>query len=675
MPPPSPLLRGLNAAQKKAVVTTQGPVLVLAGAGTGKTRVITHRIGRLLEEGIAPGNVLAVTFTNKAAAEMRERIAALVGKQRAEKLHVSTFHKFCLLALREHGTKVGLPMRFNICDESDQLAACKAALRELSIPEAHLHPSALRSRISLAKNRLETPEGLLEGPGDERDELAARAWLRYEEKLGRSKVVDFDDLLTLTLKLLRECADVRTAFRKRYRYVLVDEYQDTNGPQYEILLQVAGGHRNLCVVGDDDQSIYGWRGADVSKILNFDKDFPGATVVRLETNYRSTVEILDAAYACIQNNQGRHEKRLTSHKGQGDRVRAYNLSDESEEALFVVNEIQTLVREQQARLSDFAVLFRTATQPRAFEAELRARAVPYKLVGGMSFFDRKEVRDVLAYLRLMVHANDETAFLRVLNSPPRGIGKTTIDRATEFATTHAITVPEAFDRAEEAKLPEAASTSAAGFRRLLETLSGDDPGRGLVGYIERMLEAVSYKTEVERAYPDPRQREDRWEAVAEVLNFARNYVDRAKRPDLPGFLAELTLTANDDKKDDEDQRDQVTLMTLHAAKGLEFPRVFLVGVEENLLPHARAVVEDTVEEERRLMYVGITRAKDVLTMTYTSERAKYGRPSQCYPSRFLFEMQGKEPPKGWRAAGADPPPPPTKKGKKKAKRRGAAPRW
>ena len=340
----SKFVRGLNAAQAAAVQAVEGPVLVLAGAGTGKTRVITHRIAHLLERRVRPGNVLAMTFTNKAAAEMRERIAGLVGKKKAEELHVSTFHKFCLLSLREYGTRVGLPARFAICDEADQLSACKAALRELSIAEAHLHPSQLRSRISLAKNKLETPDSLANKPGDEKDELAARAWRRYEDKLARSKVVDFDDLLTMTVKLLREHDDVRAEFRERYRYLLVDEYQDTNGPQYETLVQIAGGHRNLCVVGDDDQSIYGWRGADVSKILNFEHDFPGAKVVRLETNYRSTTEILDAAYKCIQHNKGRHEKSLRSHFGAGDKVRAYNLRDENEEAFFVVNEITEQVK-------------------------------------------------------------------------------------------------------------------------------------------------------------------------------------------------------------------------------------------------------------------------------------------------------------------------------------------
>jgi DNA helicase-2/ATP-dependent DNA helicase PcrA len=454
---------------------------------------------------------------------------------------------------------------------------------------------------------------------------------------------------------------------------MVDEYQDTNGPQYEILRLLAGGHRNLCVVGDDDQSIYGWRGADIARILSFERDFPGARVVRLEQNYRSTEEILDAAYRCIRHNRGRHEKRLRSELGPGDRVRAYNLRDESEEARFVVSEIQELVRAGAARLSDCAILFRTATQPRAFEAELRVRNVPYRLVGGMSFFDRKEVRDVVAYLRLLVHPDDEPSFLRVLNAPPRGVGRSSVEKAVAFATERGISVPEAFDR-DDSGLPASALEAGRGLRRLLGTLGAAEPGRDLAGYVARALEAVSYRAEVDRAYSDPREREERWQAVVEVLNFAQNHAARTRKPDLAGFLSELTLTAGDPEEPDAGQgREEVVLMTLHAAKGLEFPRVFLAGVEEGLLPHARAALEGTVEEERRLMYVGITRAQRALTLTYAATRAKHGRPVPCHASRFLFEMQGKEPPAGWVAVGEPPPAVPAAAPKRKgAKKRAAA---
>jgi DNA helicase-2/ATP-dependent DNA helicase PcrA len=666
-------VQGLNAAQAQAVLATEGPVLVLAGAGTGKTRVITHRIAHLLERGVAPENVLAVTFTNKAAGEMRERAAKLVGKAHRQLL-VATFHRFSLLALREHGARVGLAKSFAICDEADQLAHCKAALRELAIPEASLSPAALRARISLAKNRLQTPEALLAAGGDGRDELAARGFARYAERLVSAQTVDFDDLLLLTQRLFAEHADVRAAFEERHRYVLVDEYQDTNAAQYEILRSIAGRHRNLCVVGDDDQSIYGWRGADVQKILGFERDFPGAKVVRLETNYRSTAEILDAAYRCIQHNRGRHEKRLVAHNGHGDRVRAYNLRDENDEARFVVDEIQTLVREGAARLADFAVLFRTANQPRAFEAELRVRNVPYRLVGGMSFFDRKEVRDVLAYLRLCLNQDDESAFLRVLNAPPRGIGRTAVEKATAYATAERISVPAAFGR-EDAPLPAAAHAAGRAFRALLATLAALDFRRELVRSLERVIEAVGYRGEVERAYADERERQERWAGVQEVLNFAQNHAQRATgdAAGLAGFLGELALSASDERDETEETGERVTLMTLHAAKGLEFPRVYLAGVEEGLLPHARAALEDTVEEERRLMYVGITRAQRVLTLTYAATRAKFGRPAPCHASRFLFEMQGKPPPPGWVAAGeVAPQPAPKGKGKARAKaKRGA----
>jgi DNA helicase-2/ATP-dependent DNA helicase PcrA len=624
------------------VTTIEGPLLVLAGAGTGKTRVITHRIAHLLARGVRAGNVLAVTFTNKAAGEMRKRVAALVGKDAAREITVGTFHAFCARSLRTHAAALGLPPRFGICDEGDQLTAVKGALRDLRIAETALHPRAVLARISLAKNRLQTWEQFDRAAVDDVDDLVARAWRRYDERLRRSRTLDFDDLLLRMVELLAEHADVRRRFEERYRYVLVDEYQDTNGPQYEILRLIAGKHRNLCVVGDDDQSIYGWRGADIRKILNFERDFPGAAVVRLETNYRSTPQILQAANAVIRHNAHRHDKTLHASVGDGPPVRVLDVEDENHEAELVVEDLLQEVRAGRSKVGDAAILFRTQVQPRAFEARLRALRVPYVLVGGMSFFDRKEVRDVLAYLKLMANPADEASLLRVVNVPPRGVGDRAVDRILEAATTSGVSFGAALDRPDGLEeVPPGALEAAREFRRLLAGLARKAEGPGLTEAIRELLRAVNYRAEIERCYPDSLARETRWAGVEEILNFAENHVRSNPKPTLHGFLEELSLSADDREEDGEGApRDAVTLMTLHAAKGLEFPRVYLVGAEEGLLPHQRSIEEDTVEEERRLMYVGITRARQALTITHARSRAKRGQRVPCRKSRFLHEIKG-----------------------------------
>ncbi len=661
-------LAGLNAEQRRAVMATKGPVLVLAGAGTGKTRVITTRIAQLLAEGVAAKNVLAVTFTNKAAREMRERVTALVGKQQGRALTVGTFHRFCLDLLREHGTKVGLPARFSICDASDQQSAVRRALRELDVGDEVLNPRGAQARISLFKSRMVGPEEALNGAADDGEELLGRAYRRYEAYLRSVGSVDFDDLLLMTERLLRENGRVRAAVRKRYRYVLVDEYQDTNGPQYAIVKHIADRHRNLCVVGDDDQSIYGWRGADITRILRFEEDFPGSLVVRLETNYRSTEPILTAAGRVIAHNTARHEKTLRSALGPGRPVLFRPAEDEHQEADAVVREIQWLERRREARLGDIAVLFRTGIQARVFETQLRVRGVPYVLVGGPSFFDRKEVRDVLAYLRLVDNAADEASFLRIVNCPARGVGKTSLERAIGCASRENISVMEAFERGGLEGIPAAAIEAVRGLLRLTATLGGGGRTRDLVHLVRDVVSAVGYRTEVDRRYPDPGTARERWGAVEEIENAAGNYQRRSRKPALAGFLQELALSADDDRTtEDADSRDAVTLMTLHAAKGLEFPRVYLVGLEEGLLPHLRSVSEDTVEEERRLMYVGITRAKQHLTLSCAQQRSRAGRRVPAHPSRFLFELRGEAPPDEWVAAGAPAPPPGASAGRKKKK--------
>ncbi len=665
------LLKSLNPEQLHAVKTTEGPLLVLAGARTGKTRVITVRIAHLLSKGAKPEEILAMTFTNKAAAEMRERIAAIVGKKLAEGLTVGTFHSFCLKFLREHKAELGWERGFTICDSSDQLIAIKAALRELHIPEARLKPRDVLGRISLAKNKGLTPEAMLNGPGADEEELVAKAWMRYQDTLKRTRRADFDDLLIKSLQLLRK-PEIRAVQAKRFRYLLVDEYQDTNGPQFDIVQALASGYRNLCVVGDDDQSIYGWRGADIQKILGFDKTYPEAHVVRLETNYRSTEQIIACSNRLIVNNTSRHDKALRSAQGPGEPVMAVQMRNETCEAEETVKEIVEMERHGH-HYNDFAILFRTALQARPFEVELRLKEIPYVLVGGMSFFDRKEVRDVLAYLRVLANPDDETSFLRVLNSPPRGVGKTSQDRIIAYATQEGISACEAFRYAD--KIEKVSEKRIAPAVRLLDNLemlreAYPDKEKNLPGLIQRLIEVVGYREEVDRIYSDEAERNKRWEAVDEVVNYATNYSDKKKRPTLNGFLDRLTLSASDGPDaEDAKRRQAVTLMTLHASKGLEFPRVFLVGLEENLLPHTRSVVEDTIEEERRLAYVGITRAQKVLKISWCGERARGAGAVKRHPSRFLLEVQGKTPPEGWIPAGPDDPTGNKAKAKRKGKKR------
>jgi DNA helicase-2/ATP-dependent DNA helicase PcrA len=653
------LLAHLNPEQGKAVQTIDGPVLVLAGAGTGKTRVITFRMAHLLTQGARPDQLLAMTFTNKAAREMKSRVGKLVGKTAGAELTVGTFHAFCMTTLRKHGELVGLRDGFTICDASDQLSTVRGVMRELHVTDALARPGQIAAMMSLNKNKLLSATAALDAASDPVEELAAMVQQRYDEQLRRAALVDFDDLLLLTLKLLTEHDDLRQELSERFWWVMVDEYQDTNGPQYEIVRALASGHRNLCVVGDDDQSIYGWRGADISKILGFEQDFPGAVVVRLETNYRSTGHILDAANRVIAHNTKRHDKTLRSGLGPGHHPMIERLDDEIAEAEWIVRDLVRRVQTNQCRLGDIAILFRTGQQPRPLETALRAAQVPYILVGGNSFFDRKEVRDVLAYLRLLANQDDEQSWLRIVNRPPRGVGKTSVDRALQRAGTAGSSVPEAFeDAAVAGDLPAAAAEGIQELRQTLAHYGVSDPGRDLVQRVGSLLEAVSYKAEVERTCKDAAEASQRWNAVLEVLDMAENYVTRAKNPSLREFLERVALAANDDTTPEEGaERNMVTLMTLHAAKGLEFTEVYIPGVEEGIMPHRRSVEEDTIDEERRLMYVGITRAKRRLVLTLAGSRSQYGSRNDAMPSRFLFEMTGESPPAGWRPWGSGRPSP------------------
>lgn len=655
------LLDGLNPEQRRAAEITDGPALVLAGAGTGKTRVVTTRIARLLAIGARPEQILAVTFTNKAAREMRERIAAAAGAAAAG-LTIGTFHSFCARLLREHARRLGLAKSFPICDAADQVAAVRAALREVSVSETALHPRAAQARISLWKNRLVAPHEAARESDDPRDALAAGVYAAYERELARRRTLDFDDLLLRTLRLLREHDEVRAGLEERFHWLLVDEYQDTNLPQYQIVRAIAGRRRNLMVVGDDDQSIYAWRGADHRRILEFERDFPGAAVVRLETNYRSSAEILDAANKVIRNNAARHEKSLRSAHGAGEAVQAFACEDEAHEAQFVVAEIADLLRRGALRARDCAILFRTQTQPRPFETELRAHGIAARLSGAQSFFDRKEIRDLTAFLRLVARPHDESALLRVVNVPPRGIGAATVERVIERAAAEDRDAGRVFaEAAERGELPPAA---ARGWNALQAALAAAHAavraGDGLPRMVAALIEAVGYRGEVERCYPERQPQELRWNGALEILDVAAAHErHHGARASLTTFLDELALRSGEEGAGDRaaEPADAVTVSTIHAAKGLEFERVWLVGCEEGILPHRRSALEGGVEEERRLMYVAVTRAKRALTITFCRQRALRGRLVARFPSRFLLELKEKPPPAGWLACDQEEPAP------------------
>ncbi len=672
---------GLNPAQQDAVKTLKGPLLVLAGAGTGKTRVVTHRIAELIRSGVKPDRILAVTFTRKAAGEMQERASGLLPKKRKRtnkqaeskkepRPEISTFHSLCVRILRRHISKLGYPERFTICDRSDQESQARSALREIRAPNAVIKPADLLGCISRWKMGSVLPPDAIGLAETDRDHLAASAYRRYQNNLKKAGVVDFDDLLLLTEQLFVNFPTVRRDEAGRFDHILVDEYQDTNHSQYEIVRGLAMGHRNLCVVGDDDQSIYAWRGAEVTHILRFKEHWPDAKVVRLEDNYRSQSPIIDYANTLIAFNKERHEKRLVPFRIGQAKPRIIQMKDESEEAQRVVADIQQLLehggwglsgearerflqengRDAQVRPSDIAILFRTNEQPRAFEAELRAANLPYVLIGGMSFYDRREVRDVMAYLKLIANPDDEPSLLRILNCPPRGIGDGARKRLVETAVERAVPLWHVLSSGRE--LPQITDAARRGVYELRDTIEGwrqQAASTPLPKMVERVLSDVRYHAELARLYQDPNDREARTAAIEEVVNAAADFESKqgAKTDGLglvPDFLDEIATGDRSDSDDKENQlnRDAIALMTLHAAKGLEFPHVYLVGMEETILPHKRSIDmgEVAVAEERRLAYVGVTRARDRLTLSMALTRRKWGKSRDTLPSRFLYEMTG-----------------------------------
>jgi DNA helicase-2/ATP-dependent DNA helicase PcrA len=649
-PHPRPLSRSgrgepdLNPAQLEAVRTLSGPLLVLAGAGSGKTRVVTYRIAALIKSGVRPARILAVTFTNKAAREMQERVQARLGRM-SERPRISTFHSHCVSILRRQIRRLGYPEKFAIYDRGDQESLARQVLRELRTPSETLRPGDLLHYIGRWKNRSIDPAAAAAGAQTDKEHLAAVGYRRYQRSIKNAGAVDFDDLLLCTEELFSRFPDVRRAEARLFDHLLVDEYQDTNGSQYRIVKALAQDHRNLCVVGDDDQSIYGWRGAEVDHILRFVRDWPGAREVRLEDNYRSTQAILEAAGRLIVFNRRRHDKVLRAARPNGEPPRVVQCKDETAEAVAIVADIQRRLQTPGLSPRDFAILVRTNEQPRPFETELRRVKLPYVLVGGMSFFDRKEVRDVLAYLRVLDNSQDEVSLLRIINTPPRGIGAKAVEALLAAAVKEGRSVWDVLPGCE--RLAGVTPAAAAGVRSLIAILDEKKLAlkqRPLPQVARELIAKVGYEAEIRRQYSDPNEQAARLAAVEEVINSLAAYVKGAKKPSLTEFLDEAALgdRSIDDEKEKQLRRDAVALLTLHSAKGLEFPHVYMVGLEEGILPHHRSVEidGDAIDEERRLCYVGMTRAQERLTLSLALTRMKWGKPRPTTPSRFLYEITG-----------------------------------
>lgn len=620
---------------------------MLAGAGTGKTRVITFRIAQLIKTGITPSRILAVTFTNKAAKEMRERAQHLLGRRQpgTKPPEISTFHSLCVRVLRRHAHRLGFPETFSIYDRGDQETLARNALRDIRVSSGTMRPGDLLSILGGWKNKGITVDEAHQTAEGERYEVAAAAYARYQAQLKAAGAMDFDDLLLMTNRLFAEHPEARFAEATRFDHLLIDEYQDTNDLQYRIVKVLAERHRNLCVVGDDDQSIYGWRGAEVAHILGFQKDWPDAKVVRLEANYRSRAPIIQLANTLIAHNSTRHQKVLRPSREGGVAPRILRMEDETMEAEHVVQQIQQLIvgdAEKRTPPSDIAILFRTNEQPRAFELEMRRAKIPYVLVGGLSFYDRREIRDILSYLRVLSNPSDEVSLLRIINTPARGIGSSTIEGLLEFAVSEGKPLWNALPLALEVlELPTSTITRIEGFRKLIDGFRAKLGQIAISELMRELLQTIEYRAELERVHTGAGEAEARWQAVEELVNAAALYEQRETSPTLLGFLEEATLSDRDFGEDDKRERHAVTLMTLHSAKGLEFPHVFMVGLEEGILPHQRSVMEGRgVDEERRLCYVGVTRAQDTLTITFAKARMKWGKPRPSIPSRFLMEMRG-----------------------------------
>ena len=635
------LMQGLNEPQQRAVACLQGPLLIVAGAGSGKTRVLTFRIANLLEHGVPPYRILAITFTNKAAREMRERVDALIGDA-AQDVWLSTFHSFCARFLRMELEHYGrYAKNFVIYDATDSKGLIRECLKELNIDEKHTAPGAVQAHISDAKNRLLDVAAFTAQATDFFAEQVAKIYALYQSKLQENNALDFDDLLMLTVELLTKNEELRTKYQKKFQYILVDEYQDTNGAQYAITKLLAAEHRNICVVGDADQSIYGWRGADMRNIMNFEKDYPEATVILLEQNYRSTKNILAAANAVIENNLTRKKKELWTDNPTGDRITIYEGATEKNEASYIVREVERLHTMFHVKYGDIAVLYRTNAQSRNIEEAFYATGVPYAMVGSVRFYDRREIKDIIAYLRVIYNPRDTLSLLRIINVPRRGLGPTSIARMMETAEEYRISLFEVITDAQLLsmipKLSAKVKLALEEFAAMVFTFMGQLGTRPIHEIVEDVIEMSGYAAALEEEKKEDNR--DRLENLREFISVAKNFDDGAAEGEngLADFLAQIALISDVDQTEQSDGT--VTLMTFHAAKGLEFPAVFMAGMEEGLFPHSRTLLDDTeIEEERRTCYVGITRAERRLYLTYARQRTIYGRTEMSRPSRFLAEI-------------------------------------
>jgi len=635
------ILATLNPTQREAVEAIEGPVLILAGPGSGKTRVITHRIAYLIKScGVSPHNIMAVTFTNKAAREMRERLEQLLG-QAAEALTLGTFHAICVRILRREGKAIGLDSSFVIYDEEDQLSLTKQALEELNLDPKQYAPRALHSAISAAKSRLIGPNDYAQRVSSYFEEIVHRVYQRYQQLLSHGRAVDFDDLLMKTVQLFQDQPQILKRYQSKYVHILVDEFQDTNIVQYMLMKHLAGKYRNLCVVGDPDQSIYSWRFADLRNILSFEKDYPEAKVVFLEQNYRSTKTILEVATDVISVNMQRKPKKLWTENEDGASIIVIESYNAEEEAQSVVNEIEKLTGQEQISLKDCAVMYRVNAQSRALEETFLRYGVPYKLVGGTRFYQRREVKDIIAYLRVIHNHQDNVSLVRIINVPVRGIGQRTLSHLQDWAKAHDSSLFEALKQVSQnvitgerkQSLPPRIIQALAGFAAVMAGLIAQSRELSLSGLLDKIWEHTGYRKYI----LDKEDGEDRWENVMELKSVASEYDELDPEEALAAFLEKVSLVSDIDELDEKP--DAVTLITLHQAKGLEFPAVFIVGMEEGILPHRRSFDDpEEMEEERRLCYVGITRAKKRLYLLRSYRRSLFGGSTANPPSRFLQDI-------------------------------------